>query len=163
MVKFKVFSRPLSVFQVLFKANFIFKDFSRQSCIFKYFSSLCEPWYRTYCYSVSRCNSSKVTKETNCECNARWLSVHEKINACCKYFLKFQTIVTSQKGKVPQCWLKSCGLKSDCWSGSSPFAILTCILWIPALVLFDLILYVPSTIFQLCKDGWSSLVEPVLS
>ena len=30
-------------FQVLFKANFIFKDFSRQSCIFKYFSSLCEP------------------------------------------------------------------------------------------------------------------------
>ena len=44
MVKFKNFSRPLRVFQVLFKANFIFKDFSRQSCIFKYFSSLCEPW-----------------------------------------------------------------------------------------------------------------------
>ena len=30
MVKFKDFSRPLSVFQVLFKANFIFKYFSRQ-------------------------------------------------------------------------------------------------------------------------------------
>ena len=30
--------------QVLSKANFIFKDFSRQSCIFKYFSSLCKPW-----------------------------------------------------------------------------------------------------------------------
>ena len=29
--------------QVLFKANFIFKDFSRQSCIFMYFSSLWEP------------------------------------------------------------------------------------------------------------------------
>ena len=43
MVKFKDFSRPLSVFQVLFKANFIFKNFSRQSCIFKYFSGLCEP------------------------------------------------------------------------------------------------------------------------
>ena len=43
MVKFKDVSRPLSVFQVLFKANLIFKDFSRQSCIFKYFSSLCEP------------------------------------------------------------------------------------------------------------------------
>ena len=42
MVKFKDFSKPLSVFQVLFKANLIFKDFSRQSCIFKYFSSLCE-------------------------------------------------------------------------------------------------------------------------
>ena len=36
-------SRPLSVFQVLFKANFISKDFSRQSCIFKYFSNQCEP------------------------------------------------------------------------------------------------------------------------
>ena len=34
---------PLSVFQVLFKANLIFKDFSGQLCIFKYFSSLCEP------------------------------------------------------------------------------------------------------------------------
>ena len=45
MVNFKDFSRPLSVFQVLFKANLIFKDFSRQSCIFKYFSSLCEPWF----------------------------------------------------------------------------------------------------------------------
>ena len=43
MVKFKDFSWPLCVFQVLFKANFIFKDFSRQYCIFKYFSSLCEP------------------------------------------------------------------------------------------------------------------------
>ena len=44
MVKVKYFSRPSSVFQVLFKANFIFKNFSRQSCIFKYFSSQCEPW-----------------------------------------------------------------------------------------------------------------------
>ena len=43
MVKFKDLLRPLSVFPVLFKANLIFKDFSRQSCIFKYFSSLCEP------------------------------------------------------------------------------------------------------------------------
>ena len=34
---------PLGVFQVLFKVNLTFKDFSRQSCIFKYFSSLCEP------------------------------------------------------------------------------------------------------------------------
>ena len=44
MVIFKDFSMHLSVFQVLFKANLIFKDFSRQSCIFKYFSSLSEPW-----------------------------------------------------------------------------------------------------------------------
>ena len=45
MVKFKDFSRPLSVIHVLFKANLIFNDFSRHSCIFKYFSSLCEPCY----------------------------------------------------------------------------------------------------------------------
>ena len=44
MVKFKDFSRPLSIFPVLFKANLIFKDFLRQSCIFKYFSSM---WERT--------------------------------------------------------------------------------------------------------------------
>ena len=43
MVKLKDFSRPLSVFLVLFKANLNFKDFSRQSCTFKYFSSLCKP------------------------------------------------------------------------------------------------------------------------
>ena len=41
MVKFKDFLKLLSVFQVLFKANLIFKDFSRQTCLFKYFSSLC--------------------------------------------------------------------------------------------------------------------------
>ena len=35
--------KALSYFPVLFKADLIFKDFSRQSCIFKYFSSLCEP------------------------------------------------------------------------------------------------------------------------
>ena len=33
MVKFKDFTRPLSVFEVLFKANLMFKDFSRQSCM----------------------------------------------------------------------------------------------------------------------------------
>ena len=32
IVKFKYFLKPLSVFQVLFKSNLIFKDFSRQSC-----------------------------------------------------------------------------------------------------------------------------------
>ena len=37
---FKAFE---SIFHVLFKASLIFKDFSRQTCIFKYFSSLCEP------------------------------------------------------------------------------------------------------------------------
>ena len=41
--KIQGLSRPLSVFQVLLKAYIIFKDFSRQSCTFKYFSSLCEP------------------------------------------------------------------------------------------------------------------------
>ena len=43
MVKTKTQSRPLSVFQVLFKANLIFKDFSRQSCIFNTFQACANP------------------------------------------------------------------------------------------------------------------------
>ena len=46
IVEFKDFSRFLSDFQVLFKADLIFKDFSRKPSKFKYFSSLCE----TCCY-----------------------------------------------------------------------------------------------------------------
>ena len=42
--KFKDFSRHLSDFPVLFRAYFIFKDFSRKPSKFKYFSSLCKPW-----------------------------------------------------------------------------------------------------------------------
>ena len=36
--------KAFECFSSTFQANLIFKDFSRQSCIFKYFSSLCEPW-----------------------------------------------------------------------------------------------------------------------
>ena len=43
MVGFKGFSGLLSDFPVLFKANLIFKDFSRKPSKFKYFSSLCQP------------------------------------------------------------------------------------------------------------------------
>ena len=39
----KDFSRHLSDFPVLFKADLIFKDFSRKPSNFKYFSSVCEP------------------------------------------------------------------------------------------------------------------------
>ena len=42
--EFKDISRPMCNFQVLFKAYFIFKDFSRKLSKFKYFSSLWEPW-----------------------------------------------------------------------------------------------------------------------
>ena len=43
IVEFKDFSRLLSDFPVLFKADLIFKDFSRKPSKFKYFSSLYEP------------------------------------------------------------------------------------------------------------------------
>ena len=43
IVEFKDFSRLLSDFSVLFKADLFFKDFSRKSSKFKNFSSLCEP------------------------------------------------------------------------------------------------------------------------
>ena len=42
--KIEDFSRPLSDFPVLFKADLIFKDFSRKPSKFKYYSSLCKPW-----------------------------------------------------------------------------------------------------------------------
>ena len=44
--KIKDFSRLFSAFSVLFKADLIFKDFSRKPSKFKYFSSLCEPCVR---------------------------------------------------------------------------------------------------------------------
>ena len=43
IVEFKDFSRLLSDLPVLFKADLIFKDFSRKPSKLKYFSSLCEP------------------------------------------------------------------------------------------------------------------------
>ena len=43
LVEFKDFSRLLIDFPVLFKADLIFKDFSRKPSNFKYISSLCEP------------------------------------------------------------------------------------------------------------------------
>ena len=43
VVEFKDFSRLLSDFPVLLKADLIFKYFSRKPSIFKYFSSLSEP------------------------------------------------------------------------------------------------------------------------
>ena len=43
IVEFKDFSRLLSDFPVLFKADLIFNDFSRKPTKFKHFSSLCEP------------------------------------------------------------------------------------------------------------------------
>ena len=43
IVEFKDFSRLLNDFQVLFKADLIFNDFSIKPSKFKYFSSLFEP------------------------------------------------------------------------------------------------------------------------
>ena len=43
IVEFKDFSRLSSDFPVLFKAELIFKDFSRKPSKFKYFSSLINP------------------------------------------------------------------------------------------------------------------------
>ena len=43
IVEFKDFTRLLSDFPVLSKADLIFKDFSRKPYKSKYFSSLCEP------------------------------------------------------------------------------------------------------------------------
>ena len=60
MVKFKEFSRLLSVFQVLLKANLVFNYFSRQSCIFKYFSSLCNPAFCNTLRPPNKCAKLKI-------------------------------------------------------------------------------------------------------
>ena len=44
IAEFKDFSRLLSDFPKLFKADLIFKDLTRKPSKFKYFSSLCEPF-----------------------------------------------------------------------------------------------------------------------
>ena len=43
IVEFMEFSRIMSDFSVLFKADLIFKEFLRKPSKFNYFSSLCEP------------------------------------------------------------------------------------------------------------------------
>ena len=45
MVKFKDFTRLLSVFQVLFKANFIFKDFQNSPVYSSTFQACANPEY----------------------------------------------------------------------------------------------------------------------
>ena len=45
--------KAFECFQVLFKASLIFKDFSRQSCILKYFSNPCEPCHNTFDSDIS--------------------------------------------------------------------------------------------------------------
>ena len=50
--EFKDFSRPLSDFPVLFKADLIFKDFSRKPSKFKYFSSMWNPGLIRVCTVV---------------------------------------------------------------------------------------------------------------
>ena len=56
IVEFKGFSRLLSDFPGLFKADLIFKDFSTKLSKFKYFSSLCEPYvYRRGACKMSQC------------------------------------------------------------------------------------------------------------
>ena len=53
IVKFKYFSMPYSDSPVLFKAYFIFKDFSRKPFIFKNFSGLCKPCIGVSCAVVA--------------------------------------------------------------------------------------------------------------
>ena len=62
IVEFKDFLRLLGDFPVLFKADLIFKDFSRKPSKFKYFSSLCEPCYRKTDMSESSQQSTPVKR-----------------------------------------------------------------------------------------------------
>ena len=68
-MEFKDFSRHLSDFPVLFKADLIFKHFSRKPSIFKYFSSLWEP-----CINLNACNlvSRKMYIDASCCVSKVW-------------------------------------------------------------------------------------------
>ena len=112
MVKFKDFSRPFSVFQVLFKANLIFKDFSRQSCIFKYFSNLCEPCFHMICFQMFQIiQKSFDSKKIQDFCPAFW--EHDSNDRtpriakflCCFYIKLGKThTVISESYKFPRSW-----------------------------------------------------------
>ena len=73
IVEFKDTSRLLSNFPVLFKADLIFKDISRNPSKFKYFSSLCEPWrhnsiknippYKGFSRYTRECRSAEIDSQ----------------------------------------------------------------------------------------------------
>ena len=67
--EFKDYSRPLSDFPVLFKADLIFKDFSRKPSKFKYFSSLWEPCIMIILFSAQNPFSSNSFKICVCKCS----------------------------------------------------------------------------------------------
>ena len=56
----------LSDFPVLFKADLIFKYLSRKPSIFKYFSSLCEPWWLRNYYFI-------FINSFTWQCGSSWL------------------------------------------------------------------------------------------
>ena len=65
--------KAFECFSSTFRANLIFKDFSRQSCIFKCFSSLCEPCTLYFLCLLSSADFttltfSKILSETLSEC-----------------------------------------------------------------------------------------------
>ena len=57
----KYLSRHLSDFPVLFKADLIFKDFSKKPSKFKYFSSLCQPCKTNSILNKRKNNNEKYT------------------------------------------------------------------------------------------------------
>ena len=61
MVKFKDFSRPLSVFQVLFKANLVFKDFSDSPVYTSTFQACANPEFAIH---SMECRIAKVADQT---------------------------------------------------------------------------------------------------
>ena len=118
MVKFKDFSRRLSVFPVLFKANLTFKDYKDSPVYSSTFQACVNPVLKSM--------------------NHLWFTFFSK------------SYLNGREEDKP----KAISFLNLCKVGS--------IMKVPFLCLFDLILYVPSTIFQLYRDE-SSWVETVLS
>ena len=95
MVKFKDFSRPLSVFQVLFKANLIFKTFLYIQVVFKTVLTLSK--------ALNVCCGSSMLFRVLVEFN------HDKNLICCSFYNKiFHNIMLSFISVYTGCIMGGC-------------------------------------------------------
>ena len=97
--------KAFECFQVLSKANLVFKAFIRQSCIFKYFSSLCEPCLTISSFKIYRQNNhSPLIMIIHDRQNTHWKKENHTVNIMNYSSTAFGT---NSGFDNPQCRVKS--------------------------------------------------------
>ena len=120
MLKFKDFSRPLGVFQVLFRANLIFKDFSRQHVYSSTFQACVNPALRNrWRIRNSLLDYIKGSTTDDFYTSSLILTLNEPITT--------KDVCFSHLKCLRSLYGKQCGPRSDCCygavcSGSTLFA-----------------------------------------